>query len=102
MGITPIAHRAKRLIGRNVAHWLRNMKMQKSGWSGLNLKNRLNCSGGKKIQCFLDNLQQMDGLLQTFDEAIFKAMTERITVLSKRNFAVTFRDGREVHVESSE
>jgi len=44
----------------------------------------------------------MDGLLQTFDEAIFKAMTERITVLSKRNFAVTFRDGREVHVDPSE
>ena len=43
----------------------------------------------------------MDELLQTFDEAVFKAMAERITVFSKCNFAVTFRDGREVHVDPS-
>jgi len=53
----------------------------------------------QKIQSFLEKLRGMDGLLQSFDEAIFRAMTERMTVFSKRNVSVTFRDGREVHVD---
>jgi len=55
----------------------------------------------QKIQSFLDKLRGVDGLMLTFEEAIFKAMTERMTVFSKRDISVTFRDGHEVHVDPS-
>lgn len=53
----------------------------------------------EKILRFLDDLRAQDGLMQSFDEPIFRAMTERITVYSKRDISVTFRDGNEVHVD---
>lgn len=53
----------------------------------------------EKILRFLDDLQAQDGLLESFDEYIFRAMTERMTVYSKRDISVTFRDGNEIHVD---
>jgi len=53
----------------------------------------------EKILRFLDDLRAQDGLLQSFDEYTFRAMTERMTVYSKRDISVTFRDGNEVRVD---
>jgi hypothetical protein len=66
--------------------------------SGFEAEKQTKLIRRQKIQNFLDNLRRMDGLMQTFDEAIFKTMTESMTVFSKRDISVIFRDGREVHV----
>ena len=56
----------------------------------------------QKILHFLESLRQMYGLLQEFDEGIFRAMTERMTVYSKKDISVTFKDGNEVHIDLGE
>jgi len=45
----------------------------------------------EKILRFLEDLRGQDGLLQEFDEGIFRALTDKMTVYSKVNVAVTFR-----------
>ncbi len=52
----------------------------------------------QKIESFLDNMREQDGLLQDFDEAIFRTLVERMTVYSKFIVSVRFRDGREIRV----
>jgi len=52
----------------------------------------------QKLENYLDNLRAQDGLMQTFDEHIFRSLVDRITVYSKRIVAVKFRDGREIRV----
>ena len=52
----------------------------------------------EKILRFLKDLRGKEGLLQEFDEGIFRALTDKMVVYSKVNVAVTFRDGHEVHV----
>ena len=53
----------------------------------------------QKILAFLDNLREQNGLLQDFEEGIFRSMADHMTVYSKRNISVTFKDGNEVHVD---
>ncbi len=53
----------------------------------------------RKILRFLDDLRAQEGLLGEFDEYIFRAMTERMTVYSKRDNSVTFRDGNKVLID---
>lgn len=52
----------------------------------------------QKLENFLDNLRSQDGLIQSFDEYIFRSLVDRMTVYSKRIVAVKFRDGREIRV----
>ena len=52
----------------------------------------------QKLENYLDNLGAQDGLMQSFDEHIFRSLVDRVTVYSKRIVAVKFRDGREIRV----
>ncbi len=54
----------------------------------------------QKLENFLDNLRAQDGIMQTFDEHIFRSLVDHMTVYSKRIVAVKFRDGREIRVNS--
>jgi len=53
----------------------------------------------QKIVAFVENLQKQNTVLTDFDDGIFRAMTDHMTVYSKRNISVTFKDGNEVHVD---
>jgi DNA invertase Pin-like site-specific DNA recombinase len=52
----------------------------------------------EKIVRFLEDIRKREGLLTEFDEAIFQAFVENMTVYSKTDLAVKFRDGNEIHV----
>jgi len=53
----------------------------------------------QKIVAFVENLQEQNTILNDFDDGIFRAMTDHMTVYSKRNISVTFKDGNEIHVD---
>jgi hypothetical protein len=53
----------------------------------------------KRLNMFLDDLRSQDGLLAEFDEPLFRATTDKLTVLSEREVAVLFRDGTEITVD---
>ena len=53
----------------------------------------------KRLNMFLEELRSQEGLLTDFDEALFRAITDRFTVLSEREVAVLFRDGTEIIID---
>ena len=56
----------------------------------------------ERIRRFLDQLREQDGLIIEFDEGIFHSLTERLTVKSKQDITVRFRDGGEIRVDITE
>jgi len=52
----------------------------------------------ERLNIFLAELREQDGLLIEFDEALFRATVDRYTVHSEREVAVLFRDGTEITV----
>ncbi|MGI6169745.1 MAG: hypothetical protein ACOYI4_08620 [Christensenellales bacterium] len=53
----------------------------------------------EKITRFLDNMKCHDKLLDEFDEKLWLATVDSVTVYSESEMAVTFKDGSEVTVE---
>ena len=53
----------------------------------------------ERVLRFLDILRQSDGLLTEFDEALFCATVDRVTVHSARSMTFTFRDGVEIQAD---
>lgn len=53
----------------------------------------------ERLNIFLAELREQDGLLIEFDEALFRATVDRYTVHSEREVAVLFRDGTEITVD---
>ena len=53
----------------------------------------------KKITRFLNDLKCHDNLLTAFNEKLWLATVESLTVHSESEMAVTFKDGSEVTVE---
>ena len=51
-----------------------------------------------EIQFCLKQLQKQDRLLQTFDEQSFCALVDHITVYSKNDIRVTFRNSTEIRL----
>ncbi len=49
---------------------------------------------------FIETVRERGGLLTRFDEPLFRAVVEKITVRSLKEAAVTFRDGREVTADA--
>jgi hypothetical protein len=52
----------------------------------------------KNMRQFLETVCQREGLLEGFDEAVWRATMEEITVRAGDDIRVRFRDGREVRV----
>ena len=52
-----------------------------------------------KVLQFIDTLSTREKLLIEFDEALFRATVEKITVFSLDDIRITFRDGREIQTE---
>lgn len=52
----------------------------------------------ERLNMFLAELQEQDGLLTEFDEALFRATVDRFIVKSENEVAVIFRDGSEITV----
>jgi len=50
---------------------------------------------------FLETVRQWDALLEDFDEALWRATVEFVTVHAANDIRVSFRDGREVSVRSA-
>ena len=50
----------------------------------------------EKITRFLDDLKQRDGLIEEFDEKLWFATVESVTVYSENEVSVTFKDGTKV------
>ena len=50
----------------------------------------------KRLNMFLDELRGQEGLLNGFNETLFRAAVNRFTVRSEREVAVLFRDGRSI------
>lgn len=53
----------------------------------------------EKLNRFLSDLRKRDGLLTEFDESLWRATVDSVTVHSEKNVAFTFRDGTEIHVD---
>ena len=53
-----------------------------------------------KILAFIETVRERDALLVEFDEGLFRATVEEITVFSETDVAVTFRDGRVLHTDT--
>ena len=53
----------------------------------------------EKILSFIQILRERESLLKSFDEDLWRAMVEQVTVYSEKDVAVKFRDGREIHVD---
>jgi hypothetical protein len=51
------------------------------------------------LNIFLDELRRQENFLTEFDEALFRATTDKFTVHSEREVAVLFRDGSEIIVD---
>ena len=63
----------------------------------------LECAARKeKIHRFLKELQQSGDIVTEFDENLWNATVEDLTVRSAKEVAVTFRDGTEISVEIPE
>jgi uncharacterized protein YbcV (DUF1398 family) len=52
------------------------------------------------IMRFLSDLEQRDGVLEAFDEQLWCATVESVTVHSEKDVAVKFKDGSVVHVDT--
>jgi hypothetical protein len=52
----------------------------------------------ERIRRFLDTLRQADGLLEAFDETLWRSTVEKVTVHTGTEMTFTFRDGGEVRV----
>lgn len=53
----------------------------------------------ENILRFMDTVRERENLLTAFDEPLWRATVERMTVQSKKDIAVRFRDGQEVVVD---
>jgi DNA invertase Pin-like site-specific DNA recombinase len=53
----------------------------------------------EKIIRFLADMKMQDGLLTEFDEELWCATVDTVTVHSEKDVAFTFRDGTEIHVD---
>ena len=53
----------------------------------------------ESISRFISELEQCDGLLTEYDEALWYEVVESMTVHSESDIAVTFKDGSEIRVE---
>jgi site-specific DNA recombinase len=53
----------------------------------------------EKITRFLDNMKRHDKLVTEFDEKLWLATVDSLTVHSESEMAVTFKDGSEVTLE---
>ena len=65
--------------------------------TGIKLADRV--AKQEKITRFLDDLKQRGGLLDEFDEKLWLATVESVTVHSESEITMTFKDGSEVHVD---
>jgi len=54
----------------------------------------------ESVRQFIETLRQRDALLNGFDEKLFRATMEQITVYSLEDIRVKFRDGREISVST--
>lgn len=54
----------------------------------------------EKMRQFIQMVQDRENLLTTFDESLFRATVESITVYTSTNVRVKLKDGREVKVDS--
>ena len=52
----------------------------------------------ESISRFITELGRSDGLLDDFDEGLWYAMVESVTVHFEKEVAVTFKDGSEIRV----
>lgn len=71
----------------------------KSRLTALEDEKKIKLLRRQKIVAFVENLQEQNTILNDFDDGIFRAMTNHMTVYSKRNISVTFKDGNEIHVD---
>ncbi|MDR1953214.1 MAG: recombinase family protein, partial [Clostridiales Family XIII bacterium] len=53
----------------------------------------------EKLNRFLADIRRQDGLVAEFDESLWRATVESVTVHSEKDVAFTFRDGTEIHVD---
>jgi DNA invertase Pin-like site-specific DNA recombinase len=53
----------------------------------------------EKLNRFLADISRQNGLVAEFDESLWRATVESVTVHSEKDVAFTFRDGTEVHVD---
>ena len=56
----------------------------------------------EKIGRFLADLQRQEGLLTEFDEGLWRATVESLTVSTENDVLITFKDGSEIPVDVSE
>lgn len=54
----------------------------------------------EKIQQFIESLQGRENLISAFDETLFRATMESITVYTAADIRVEFRDGSEETIDS--
>ncbi|WP_099204545.1 recombinase family protein [Scatolibacter rhodanostii] len=62
-------------------------------------KKQLRLVRRDKVLQFMDTLRTREKLLIEFDEVLFRATVEKITVFSLNDVRVMFRDGREIQAE---
>lgn len=56
----------------------------------------------ENILRFMDTVRERESLLTAFDEPLWRASVERMTVRTKKDIVVRFRDGQEVNVDITE
>lgn len=62
-------------------------------------KKQLRLVRRDKVLQFMDTLRTREKLLIEFDEVLFRATVEKITVFSLNDVRIMFRDGREIQAE---
>jgi hypothetical protein len=73
----------------------------KSRMNAITEKIQTRAAKRENISRFMDDLENRDGLLNEFDEALWCETVETVTVYSEKDVAVTFKDGSVVHVDIS-